>query len=174
MSLYANFSPWSSTCLCPNHWQKKMFLKREKTNSEFYFHNFIFVRVRNQQTNEMYFSRSHDDIQALAGIELNAFSNNIMSPDFHNTFQMEKNWAQVKSFLSTWNRFLLARGLVEGKGMTWCMNKKRELQDCCDIWKIAISWWKRVDIEVLIRKIRMSRTTLVINVFAYICLSGCY
>lgn len=90
MSLYANFSPWSSTCLCPNHWQKKMFLKREKTNSEFYFHNFIFVRVRNQQTNELYFSRPHDDIQALAGIELNAFSNNIMSPDFHNTFQLEK------------------------------------------------------------------------------------
>ena len=80
---------------------KKMFLKWEKTNSEFYFHNSIFVRVKNQQTNELYFSRSHDDIQAFAGIELNTFSNNIMSPDFHNTFQQKKNWAQVKSFLST-------------------------------------------------------------------------
>ena len=69
---------------------KKMFLKWEKTNSEFYFHNSIFVRDKNQQTNELYFSRSHDDIQAFAGIELNTFSNNILSPDFHNTFQLEK------------------------------------------------------------------------------------
>ena len=153
---------------------KKMFLKREKTNSEFYFHNFIFVRVKNQQTNELYFSRSHDDIQAFAGIELNTFSNNIMSPDFHNTFQLEKTGPKWSLFWVPEIDFFWKEDWWRGRERRGVCTKNVNCKIAVNIWKICIWWWKRVDTEVLTWKIRMSRTTLVINVFAYICLSGCY